>query len=37
MIIPIASDHAGFQAKEKSHYVYSKKLGYEVKDLGVHK
>jgi len=35
MIIPIASDHAGFQAKEKAIRVL-KKLGYEVKDLGVH-
>lgn len=35
MIIPIASDHAGFPAKEKAVKIL-KELGYEVKDFGVH-
>lgn len=35
MIIPIASDHAGYPTKEKAKKVLEE-LGYEVKDFGTH-
>lgn len=35
MSVPIASDHAGFEAKEKVKKVLTK-LGYQPKDLGTH-